>query len=355
MEYSYEVPDKRLATLIQRDLEQFSEMWRRDDTIGLHEPIDAFCDVMLRGGKRLRGVLAMQSYYAHGGRDESVALGAARVFELIQTSLLVVDDIADHSALRRGGPSAHMRIEAYARKHGLKGDALHYGQVQAMNVAYAGLHKATIELLDLPVDSDVARRASKYFHENIATTINGQIDDVYNEAATGMISEEAVESVLKRKAAHYTILGPIELGAHLAGTISLPLSLRDYSIHTGCAFQIADDIISTFNPASETGKSNNDDIREGKLTLLVQYSLSHGTDSQKKILNALLGRRDTTNEECDVVRDLFKATGGLAHANKRLALHMAKALSALEFDVESDSRFVTYLKTLTEYVANRQA
>jgi geranylgeranyl pyrophosphate synthase len=109
-------------------------------------------------------------------------LGAARVFEIIQTSLLIVDDIADRSKLRRGGPTAHVLLEDFAWTHNLTVSARHYGEAQTMNAAYAGLLRATTELLDLPVDSDAARAACRELHENILVTINGQIDDIYNEA-----------------------------------------------------------------------------------------------------------------------------------------------------------------------------
>jgi geranylgeranyl diphosphate synthase type I len=355
IKYSYTVADKNLTSQIQHNLEEFANQWRKDETIGTREPIDAFCDVMLRGGKRLRGILAMQSYWAHGGTSEVVAIGAARIFELLQTSLLVVDDIADRSSLRRGGPSAHMSLQTYARANNLKGDALHYGQAQAMNVAYAGLHKATVELLDLPVDAQVARRACKRLHENILVTINGQIDDIFNEATNSLVSEADVERVLGRKTPYYTILGPIELGAQLAGRETLPDYLQQYSIQAGVAFQIADDIISTFGHEDETGKGSNDDIREGKLTLLAYHALARGTSSQVIQLKEILGDSDATIEQCDAVREIFKVTGALAYAKTRLAQHERQALTALKKNRnETDSDFMAYLVKLTDYVVNRR-
>jgi geranylgeranyl diphosphate synthase type I len=353
MRRTYVISDQTLVETINQGLKRGGRDWQNDNTIGSPEPIDAFCDVMLRGGKRLRGQLAMQSYYAHGGRDNDVALGAARIFEIIQTSLLIVDDIADRSSLRRGGPSAHSRITAYAKTHNMKGDAAHYGLTQTMNVAYAGLHKATVELLNLPVSADVARRACRRFHENIATTINGQIDDIYNEMSNETLSEEAIESVLIRKSAYYTILSPIELGASLAGVAELPAGLREYAIHTGCAFQIADDIISTFGREDETGKGHNDDIREGKMTLLAHFGLTHADARQKKRLQTILGKADASGSECDEVRTILQAVGALQYARERSRSHEEKALASLQTTVAIDQNFKTHLAELTAYVVNR--
>ena len=312
------------------------------------------CGVMLRGGKRLRGVLAMQSYQAHGGQNDTVALGAARVFEIIQTSLLVVDDIADRAELRRGGSTAHKQIEAYERAHELTGGAQHYGIAQGMNVAYAGLHKATTELLELPVSAEIARLASIRFHENILTTINGQIDDIFNEATQEPLGEAAVERVLARKTPYYTILGPLELGAQLAGK-ELPGSLRDYSLHAGIAYQIADDIISTFGVEAETGKGSNDDIREGKMTLLAYFALRHGSARQKETLRKILGNENASQEECDEARAVFKQTGALQFAKDRETSHEKRAIAVLKSGAGVQLEFAEYLHRLVDYLVNRKS
>ncbi|HEY5695752.1 MAG TPA: polyprenyl synthetase family protein [Candidatus Saccharimonadales bacterium] len=348
--------DTELVHKIDADLEQFIKQWQTDQTIGSPEPIDAFGNILLRGGKRLRGVLAVKSYKAFGGKDEQVALGAARVFEIIQTSLLIVDDIADRSMLRRGGPSVHSMLEHYATEHHLKGSSLHYGQVQAMNVAYAGVHKAAYELLQLKVDPETVRRACSRFHENILVTVNGQVDDIYNEVTPNEVTEQNIEDVLKRKSAYYSILSPIELGAQLAGIAELPEELRAYAIHAGCAYQIADDIISTFGREDETGKGHNDDIREGKLTLLTQFGLAHATADQKQLLRTALGNETLTDDMCDAVRACLRETGALEHAKERLTFHKEQALGCLDkAKASTPASLVAYLHDLTEYLVARKA
>lgn len=342
-----------LLEQINKDLQIFADKWQKEETAGKSEPVKAFCDVLLRGGKRLRGVLAMQSYYAHGGDDDAVALGAARVFEIIQTSLLIVDDIADHATLRRGGLAAHKQLSKWARDHTLKGSADHYGLSQAMNSAYEGVNRATIELLKLPVDAEVARHACRWFQENIATTVRGQIDDIYNEATPHHVSLEAIESVMEQKSAYYTVLSPLELGAQLAGASKLPQSLRDYSLAAGKAFQTADDILGTFGVAKTTGKGNNDDIREGKVTLLVHYANEKANAAQKKILDSILGNHKASIKKCDKVRSIFEETGALESTKKRLAHYEKEALAALEGDRMTTPAFVAELRALVQYFARR--
>ncbi len=59
-----------------------------------------------RPGKRLRPAVLLLSCGAVGG-DEQVAVPAAAAVELFHTWTLVHDDLIDHDAKRRGGPSVH--------------------------------------------------------------------------------------------------------------------------------------------------------------------------------------------------------------------------------------------------------
>lgn len=340
---------------INADLAVCATNWQTEFEGGGKEPIVAFCDVLLRGGKRIRGMLAQQSYYAHGGRDEKVAMTAARVFEFIQAYLLILDDIADRSDMRRGGLSAHKLLEKHANDESMKGDNAHYGTTQAMNAAVAGMHKATTELLDLDIDPAIIRRAIHSLHDNLAVTIDGQMNDIFNEVSRAIPSEDAIEHVLTRKSAYYTILSPLELGACLAGLDGLSQPLRDYSIHTGCAFQITDDTIGTFGDKDKTGKGTNDDIHEGKMTLLVQYALTHANPAQKRVLELTLGNIHATDEECDAVRQVLIETGAKEHADSRSLWHERQAFAALDGESVIEPGFNVFLRELTEYVTKRQS
>jgi geranylgeranyl diphosphate synthase type I len=191
-------------------------------------------------------------------------------------------------------------------------------------------------------------------HENILTTINGQIDDIFNEATSGEVSEAMIMRVMERKTPQYTILGPLELGAQLAGK-DLSQPLRNYSLSAGVAYQIADDIISTFGRENETGKAANDDIKEGKLTLLAYFAQQKATPEQRKTLSQALGNSVATNEQCDVVRTIFIQTGALGYAKEKGVLYEKKALAALDADTATDQGFIMYLRNFTDYIVNRRA
>lgn len=340
---------------IDADLASFISEWRTTFDQGSSAGMEAYCQIVLRGGKRLRGILAMQSYYAHGGKDVTVALGAARALELVQAYLLVLDDIADRSDLRRGGPSAHRLIQSAAREAGIRGDTAHYSEAQAVTAAQCGMHQAALELLQLPVVDGVARHALVSLHKNIEVTGLGQMNDMYNEATSEALDEAAIERALTQKSAYYTFVNPLELGACLAGREMLDENVQDYAVNIGCAFQITDDLIGTFGTDTETGKSTNDDIREGKMTLIAQYALMQTSDVDHRTLRAILGDGSATDAACDEARRLMLASGARDYAVTRAQSYAAKARAALAGQTMSDKLFSAFLDQLIDYVTTRQS
>ncbi len=80
---------------IDADLLQLTKKWHKQWAASYTphsvDVLDALTALVNRGGKRLRGALAIESYYLHGGTRPEVALGAARVIELIQAGLLTLE------------------------------------------------------------------------------------------------------------------------------------------------------------------------------------------------------------------------------------------------------------------------
>lgn len=348
---------KRAKAAVDADLAVFVEEW-----IPTYDPIErgsieAFCEVLLRGGKRLRGILAMQSYYAHGGDDPEVAIGAARVSEIGQTYLLLVDDIQDRSETRRGGPSAHRLIGTRAiRSSAMHGDLDHYGEAQAINGALAGMHRADTELLKLPVDNESLLNALRQGHMRAEITAAGQMKDIYNQSTNSIPSAEDIEDVLTKKTAYYTFVSPLELGATLAGMKILDQNLVTFATRIGCAYQIADDLIGTFGDETETGKSQNDDIHEGKMTLLLQYAYEHASDEQIKLLAKIVGDSTADDNACDKVRAIMVATGARLHCEKRLWFYRSEAHEALTLAASNhDPAFIAFLDQVIAYASKRSA
>src|SRR5882757_2224696 len=98
----------------------------------------AFCSLLQRGGKRVRGALVITSYNMFGGTDHQVALTAARGAEMLHVYMLIIDDVCDRSPMRRGDATVHEFLARYHREHHLHGDAAHFGVSTALAVALVG-------------------------------------------------------------------------------------------------------------------------------------------------------------------------------------------------------------------------
>lgn len=330
---------------IDQSLTDMSEVWRAE-CAAIYPAVtltvlDSLIDFLNRGGKRLRGALAMESYYMHGGSDEQVAIGAARVVELINAGLLIMDDIQDKSVQRRGGPTVHVQ---------LAGDyGSHYGIAQGLNAEMLANHRAMIELMNLPASDGAKVLATRLLNQDVNVTIVGQINDMYNELWVGPVTREGIINTLTWKTAYYTFVSPLELGACLAGADGLSDRLRDYALNAGIAFQISDDILGVFGDSFEVGKSAEDDIREGKATLLAAHAYEHADAEQRSLLRTVMGKSDATIEECDQVRAIFEATGARAYAAETAQEYVTQAEKALGDTPEE------FLVSLVRFAVNRKS
>lgn len=315
---------------IDKALQKMSVQWRREwgkqYTPATLVVLDSLIEFLNRGGKRVRGALAMESYYLHGGTDKKVAIGAACVVELVQAYLLIVDDIQDQSVMRRGGQAVHVQLAA--------GNSAHYGVAQGLNAQMLASHKAMSQLLQLPVEPMFKLRAAELLSYDVGVTIVGQINDIYNQTTGFNSSDKAIIATMTWKTAYYTFVSPLELGACLAGANGLSRRLKRYAINAGIAFQISDDVLGVFGETFEVGKSWDDDIREGKATLMTHFAFSNASPSQQKTLRQVLGNAAATEAECTKVRTVLEQTGALAHAKKIAGEYALAAETALGKNAE---------------------
>jgi len=312
----------------------------------------AFVAVLTRGGKRLRGVLASFAYRAFGGQDENTAREAAAIIELLHACLLVVDDVADQSDLRRGGPTAHRILEKYHNQHTLKGDAHHYGKSQAVNVGLTGQNLAFSRLADLKLDGEILVRAFKLLNDSLIKTGLGQIGDINNEVFASDSENDAMQ-VMQLKTAHYSFVMPFYFGATLAGAeIKNMQTFESYLVNIGIAFQIYDDVIGTFGDIDKTGKSNRDDIMEGKRTLLVVHALSHATPTSRQTIERALGNRQLADEEFVSAQDAIRDSGALDYCLNRAKNLILEGKKSLENNSVLSNTNRQMLLDVADYVAS---
>ncbi len=315
---------------------------------------DAYFEILSRGGKRIRGALVMLGYEMSGGQNMELALKAARALEMMQAYILIIDDIQDRSAVRRGGPAAHKLLERYHEEQHMAGDAEHFGIAVALNSALGGAHAAEVILANLDCSEEIRIKLLSIMNQTMLITAHGQTNDIVNELVAD-VDEAAVNRVLEWKTAHYTFLNPLHVGMVLANAdCHATDAITDYAMHAGKAFQITDDILGIFGTEQESGKSPMDDIREGKRTLLTVYALEHASKADKNFLIQVLGNQNISPVEFEQCKRIIEESGALEYSRQQAKQHAAQAISALEPHKKLWSNDgVAFLTGLAQYLLKR--
>jgi geranylgeranyl diphosphate synthase type I len=304
----------------------------------------------MRPGKRVRGALAAMAYDDIAGKKLSQnGQTLAIVMELVQSYLLIVDDVTDKSDLRRGEPTVH---RMYERRGNI-------GLRDAEQLAfYTGMvtgHLANLVLLDIDEPAENLVQALRFIQENIVITGFGQLDDITQE-----ISRKASTADIIRKYAlktsHYTFINPLQAGMALAGVTDSRAyqQVAEFGVAAGIAFQAHDDYLGVFGGV-ETGKSSVDDIKEGKLTLLVQYAIEHGSEESAQRLSSYLGNPHVREADMDDVRAILNETGATIEAQQTAQNYADQALRQLSAITPLSDTFKAQLAELVRYSISRKS
>lgn len=345
--------------LIDDDISSYCEQVNRrtKDNYGKHSGLTSliYADILRRGGKRIRGILTCVGYEMCGGKNREVMIQAARAIEMTHAYLLILDDIQDRSAQRRGGLSAHKMIAEVHAQQEWRGEAEHTGISLALNSALLGLHGAEMVLANLSVASELRIKAFNIMNNTMQVTLHGQTNDIVYELVDD-VSEKDIDSVLQWKTAHYSFLNPIHMGMVLAGAPCEDTNaITQYALKLGKAFQLTDDLL-VVSSDPEKGKNAMDDIREGKRTLLVVYALKNAKRGDANFLKKCLGDQNLSEVEFEQCQEILSKSGAVDYVREQAQTYVSEARQALhEHDRPWDKQAVEFLDKLADYVLARSA
>ncbi len=349
----------RYRDLINADISAYSEVlntrWQHDFGFETTQILDSYLKILSRGGKRLRGCLGMWAYDAAGGTDATLALRIARNLEMIHAYLLVVDDVADLAETRRGGPSAHKLIEALHTREKWFGDARHFSHMQAVNAGLAAQHLVMQEISELATRDVTKLEGLRELSAVLFKTVIGQIADLKHQAVRN-ITEKEVIVMMKNKTAYYSFVSPLQFGVITAGKDWSDYQwLERWALNIGLGFQINDDILGVFGNEKMSGKSNLDDIREGKITLLIVRALARASNEQQSQLLGQLGNPAFSNENLVHIQAILEDCGALRYCQGLVQSYTKKAIASLDSAPAEYHERVNCLKELSQLLANRHA
>ncbi|MGM5482040.1 MAG: polyprenyl synthetase family protein [Nanobdellota archaeon] len=314
------------------------------------EILDDIKEFTLRNGKRIRPILLIYGFKAFGGLSEKEIIKASIAVEIMQSFLLIHDDIIDCDETRRGKPTLHKIYEK--RNQNITDCPEKLGKDIAIvsgDIASA-MGQMIIQRCDFK--SDIKLKAIEIFNQALIKTCIGQIKDVYSSYKD--IKEKEIESIQRLKTATYTLESPLVLGAVLAGANQDMIEkLKRFAIPIGEAFQIQDDIIGLFGTKEKIGKPVGSDLREGKRTLLIAKAIEWAAESEKMILKKALGDKDITQSKVLQVKNIIEKTGSLKYSKRKAKELLNKGEKELNnLDITDDSR--EFFKGIIKYMGNRE-
>jgi geranylgeranyl pyrophosphate synthase/intein/homing endonuclease len=219
---------------------------------------------------------------------------------------IIIDDLEDDSELRRGKPCLH-RI---------------FGTDVAIN---AGNFLYFLPLISLIKNKnkfrpEVISRAYEICIQEMINIHLGQGTDIYWHKG----------KVKKIKEKEYLQMCAFKTGclSRLAAKLAVILSGKDHQLAEklgqvaegiGVAFQIQDDILDLTLKGKERkkfGKNFGNDIKEGKRTLMVLYTLEKASKKDKKRLLEILDKHTDSPKEKKEAIEIIKKYGGIEYAKK---------------------------------------
>jgi len=307
----------------------------------------------IAGGKRIRGGLVKLGYECLGGVDEKKILPVSAAVEIVHGALLAHDDIIDQSELRHGHPTIHKQYENYHQAHYQKGLPIRYGENMAIVVGILAEYEAVSLVNQSQFLPQLKVQAINELCRFLEETGYGEGLDV-DLAQREEIKEKEVLTIHSLKTAQYTFAGPLKIGGILAGADEAQLKrFEDYGMPVGIAFQLQDDILGMFGTEEKTGKPADDDIKEGKNTLLYTQALKSGTASQQKRLKSLWGKKDITPKELEEARRIIKDTDSLAYS-QNLAFELVKKGKKAVSKITKNRELQEVFLSLADFVIGRE-
>ncbi|GAB1513157.1 polyprenyl synthetase family protein [Actinophytocola sp. KF-1] len=301
------------------------------DHLGPAPETRLLADVLVRfvaGGKYVRSAFALAGWSCVAAPTPA-AVRAAGSLELLHCFALLQDDVMDESPLRRGGPAAHVVFADWHREQGLTGSPSRFGESAAVLAGDLCLVWAEQMLRESGVGDAALARALPRYDRMRSDLAVGQLRDLVNDARRRPALAD-VRAVARAKSGDYTVRGPLELGAELAGaTPALLGALGQYGAAVGEAFQLRDDLLGLFGTPDRTGKPVGEDLLARKATTVLVLARERADSAQRGELARLARLPALEQSDVDSYLAVIAATGAGEQAERLIEQRLREGMSAL--------------------------
>jgi len=297
------------------------------------------------GGKRLRPALTIISCRLFGGKPKD-ALYPAAALEILHNCTLIVDDIIDHSNLRRRKPTTWFKFgKSIAECIGINYSAAVFEVTRYFKkpVVISKIFTRTLkeimmngEILDILFEQR-GREEEPYVVENRYQGIARK--DYYN-----MISKKT--AVLFQTCC--------EIGGICAKAPKKQLeALKNFGFNLGMAFQVRDDILDIFGEEKKFGKKIGKDIEERKLgNIVILSALSELSKSNREKILKIIRKKEIRNKDIKDAIKLIKKTDSHQKSHHLAESFIEKAKENLK--ILPQNKWNRILEGFADFVIQRQ-
>lgn len=274
----------------------------------LYEPIKY---TMSQGGKRIRPVLTLLSYYMF--RDDiRQALPCAMGLEMYHNYTLLHDDLMDNADMRRGNMTVHKKWDANTAI--LSGDSM-------LVLSYQLMSQCPQEMLQQVIDT---------FTITALEIGEGQQYDMDFEKRTDVTEEEYIEMI--RLKTSVLLACAAKIGAILAGASSEEQNhAYRFGEQLGLAFQLQDDFLDVYGDEKVFGKKIGGDITSNKKTYMLIKALERAEGIDKQQLEYWIEAQEfDRSEKVNAVTEIYTRLGIDTLAKERIDKYFTSALNHLD-------------------------
>jgi octaprenyl-diphosphate synthase len=285
--------------------------------------------ILFNGGKRLRPLLMVLSARICGYK-ENYDKTFSTIFEYLHAASLLHDDLVDEATLRRGKPVANAIWSNSIAV--LVGDFL---LARSLSIATkTGIPKVI-----------------KVIAKTTEGMSQGEIHQLMRKGNLDLSEAEYMEVIRNKTAVLFQ--GACRIGALIADALKdKEIALSEYGLNFGIAFQMADDLLDYTSDTSVLGKEVGADLREGKLTLPVIYSLQNANSKDRVAMEQIIKNNDFSIQEFEILIQMMKKYGGISYTEKLAAEYVKNAKSVLSVFNPSKTRKI--LEDIADYTLVRE-
>jgi octaprenyl-diphosphate synthase len=313
---------KRHLEIINRELYQvLNSRVPLIEDIGKH--------TLLGDGKRLRPLMFVLSCNLCNYHEKNI-YQLSTIFEYIHAASLLHDDVLDNAEIRRKRPSANQVWGNHAAV--LEGDFLYS---KALSI---GIRANSIPFLTR-------------LTETTLRMTEGQILEFVHTNDWKINKDQYMEIITAKTA--ILISAACACGAIISGAEAKQReSLAQFGLNAGIAFQLIDDLLDYTSSERVFGKPVGKDLREGKMTLPLIYTLSQLNTGDRKRVIDLLSDAETTEDAYQNVIHLVRCNRALERIRKEAQGYVDHATDCLKAFPDSEAK--RDLIRLSQHIIDRE-